>query len=98
MDAGLYTVQMTRYHSLNEKEIHIECSGKALERVNVTKVLRVYLDLHLDWKEQVTKLLSSCYGALAVVRKIRHLAPFKIRNQLVKVGLLQYDIQSPPRI
>ena len=28
--------QMTHYHSLDEKEIHIECNGKALERVNVT--------------------------------------------------------------
>ena len=70
------TPQMSRYHSLDRKEIDIKCNRKALERVNVTKLLGVYLDSHLDWKEHVTKLLSSCCGALAVLRKIRHLAPF----------------------
>ena len=67
---------MSRYHSLDRKEIDIKCNEKALERVNVIKLLGVHLDSHLDWKEHVTKLLSSCYGVLAVLRKIRHLAPF----------------------
>ena len=80
---------MARYHSLDEKEIYIKCNGKALERVNVTKLLGVYLDSHLDWKEtEVTKILSSCYGALAILRKIRHLAPFKVRKQLAECLVL----------
>ena len=60
------TPQMSRYHSLDRKEFYIKCNGKALERVNVTKLLGAHLDSHLDWKEHVTKLLSSCYGVLAV--------------------------------
>ena len=73
---------MSRYHALDKKEINITCNGKTLERFIVTKPLGVYLDSHLDWKERVTKLLSSCYGALAVLRKLRHLAPFKVRKLL----------------
>ena len=55
--------------------------------MNVTKLLGVHLDSHLDWKEHVRKLLSSCYGVLAVLRKIRHLAPFK-RKQLAECLVL----------
>ena len=44
----------------------------------------VYLDSILDWKEHVTKLLSSCYVALVVLRKMRHLAPFKVGKLLVE--------------
>ncbi|XP_068728845.1 uncharacterized protein [Montipora capricornis] len=82
------TPQISRYHSLDRKEIDIKCNGKALERVNVTKLLGVHLDSHLDWKEHVTKLLSFCYGVLAVLRKIRHLAPFKVRKQLAECLVL----------
>ena len=56
--------------------------------MNVTKLLGIYLDSHLDWKEHVTKLLSSCYGVLAVLRKIRHRAPFKVRKQLAECLVL----------
>ena len=70
------TSQMSRHHSLDRKEIDIKCNGKALERVNVTKLLGVHLDSHLDWKEHVTKLLSSCYG------------PFKVRKQLAECLVL----------
>ena len=82
------TPQMSHYHSFDRKEIDIKCNGKALERVNVTKLLGVHLDSHLDWKEHVTKLLSSCYGVLAVLRKIRHLAPFKVGKQLAECLVL----------
>ena len=50
--------------------------------------LGVHLDSQLDWKEHVTKLLSSCYGVLAALRKIRHLAPFKVRKQLAQCLVL----------
>ena len=79
---------MSSYHSLERKEIDIKCNGKALGRVNVNKLLGVHLDSHLDWKEHVTKLLSSFYGILAVLRKIRHLAPFNVSKQLVECLVL----------
>ena len=42
------SLQMSRYHCLDRKEIDIKCNGKALERVNVTKLLGIHLDSHLD--------------------------------------------------
>ena len=35
-------------------------------------------------KEHVTETLSSCYGSLAVLRKLRHLAPFLLRKELAE--------------
>ena len=78
------TSQMSRYHSSEGKENDIKCNGKALERVNVTILLVVHLDSHLDWKEHVTKLLSSCYGVLAVLGKIHNLPPLNVAKQLPK--------------
>ena len=78
------TSQISRYHSLDRKEIDIKRNGKALERVNVTILIGIHFDSHLDWKEHVTKLLSSCYGVLAVLRKIHHLAPLNVAKQLPK--------------
>ena len=44
----------------------------------------VYLDSLFDWKEHVAKLLSSCYVALVVLRKMHHLAAFKVKKLLVE--------------
>ena len=62
--------------------------GKTLECVNVTKLLGVYVGSQLDWKEHVIKLLPSWYNALAVLRKIRLLAPFKAKKQLAECLVL----------
>ena len=42
------------------------------------------MDEHLTWADQVTALLSSCYAALAVLRKLRNLAPYYVHKQLVE--------------
>ena len=39
----------------------------------------VYEDSHFDWNEHVTKLLSSYHVVLTVLKKMRGLAPFKVR-------------------
>ena len=49
-----------------------------------TCCLGVYLDSLFDWKEHVAKLLSSCYVALVVLRKMHHLAAFKVKKLLVE--------------
>ena len=42
------------------------------------------MDNHLTWNEHITKTLSSCYSTLAVLRKVRYIAPFPIRKQLIE--------------
>ncbi len=70
------TAQMSRVHSLDKRPLHLTCDGATLDRTRQTKLLGVYLDDHLSWSEHVTKTLPSCYGSLAVLRKLRHFAPF----------------------
>ena len=77
MDAGLYIPEVS-LQLFRQEVIDIKCNEKALERMNVINLLGICLDSHLDRTKHVTKLLFSCYGVLlAVLRKIRHLAPFK---------------------
>lgn len=48
----------------------------------------VYLDQELTWQEHITNLLSSCYGALAVLRKLKNFSPYHIRKLLVESLIL----------
>ena len=40
------------------------------------------MDEHFSWIEHVKALLSSCYGVLSVLRKLRNLVPFHVPKQL----------------
>ena len=51
-------------------------------------MLGVHIDNHLSWTEHINRTLSSCYGSLAVLRKLRSLAPFAIRKQLAESLIL----------
>ena len=75
------TPQMDRVHSLDKKPLSLVYNGSSLERLRVAKLLGVHL---LTWNEHITKTLSSCYSTLAVLRKVRYIAPFPIRKQLVE--------------
>ena len=81
MDACLYTPEA---HALQDHYPLISCNGKPLERVTTTKILGVHMDEHLTWSDHTTALLTSCYAALAVLRKLRNLAPYHVRKQLVE--------------
>ena len=48
----------------------------------LVELLGVTMDEHFSWIEHVKALLSSCYGVLSVLRKLRNLAPFHVRKQL----------------
>ena len=74
--------QMSRAHTL--KEYYPDVNEKLLERVATAKILGIHTDEHLTWADHVTALLSSCYAALAVLKKLRNLAPYRIRKQLLE--------------
>ena len=78
------TRQKSRAHALQDHYPLISCNGKPLERVTTTKILGVHMDEHLTWSDHITALLTSCYAALAVLRKLRNLAPYHVRKQLVE--------------
>ena len=62
----------------------MSCNGKLLECVTTAKILGVHMDEHLTWADHVTALLSSCYVTLAALQKLRNLAPYHVRKQLVE--------------
>jgi hypothetical protein len=64
------------------------------------------MDEHFSWIEHVKALLSSCYGVLSVLRKLRNLAPFHVRKQLgerlspdpIEIGLFVYCVSPTTTI
>lgn len=68
---------MARHHVLNDKPVNLYLKGKCTERIMSTKVLGVKLTAHLDWKEHVAEVTSSCYATLSVLRKLKNFASFK---------------------
>ena len=43
---------------------------------------------HLTWNIHINELVTSSYGALAVLNKLRNLAPFRVKKQLVESLIL----------
>ncbi len=82
------TKQMSRVNNLDEYSGEIICNAKALERVTSMKILGMTFDEHLNWGEHITSLLSSCYSVLAVLRKLKNLAPYFVRKQLVETLII----------
>ena len=78
------TRQMSRAHALHNYYPAVSCNRRLLERVTTAKIQGVHMDEHLTWADQVTVLLSSCYAALALLRKLRNLAPYYVYKQLVE--------------
>ncbi len=44
----------------------------------------VHLDKNLDWTSHLQKLLSSCYGKIAVLRKLKNFTTLRLRKQLIE--------------
>ncbi|CAB3992479.1 Hypothetical predicted protein [Paramuricea clavata] len=83
------TRQMARYHGLDqEHRIEIGVNGKKIERVAQCKVLGMLFQQNLMWNNQITELLSSCYGSISVLKKIKRFTPYHIRKQLAEALIL----------
>ena len=64
-------------HSLQTASVNISCNGESLERVTSTKLLGVHMQEHIH----INELVTSSYGALAVLKKLRNLAPFRVKSR-----------------
>ena len=80
----LSTKQMSSKQDLESISLNIKCSGKSIQRVSSTKLLGVHINQHLTWEDHITNTLSSCYGTLSVLRKIKNFAPLLIRKHIVE--------------
>ena len=82
------TRQMSRVHHLQNFKEQVSCNNTHLERVAKTKLLGLLMDENLSWDEQVSSLLSSCYGVLSILRKLKKMAPYHVRKLLAECLVL----------
>ena len=82
------TPQMSSYHSLAERPIHLSVGDKPLERVHSIKLLGVHMIDTLKWNDHVKHLASSCYGVLAALRKIKNFTNYHLRKHFVECLVL----------
>jgi hypothetical protein len=79
------TRQMARYHGLDkEHRIEIGVNGKVAQ----WKVLGMLFQQNLMWNNHIAELLSSCYGSISVLKKIKRFTPYHIRKQLAEALIL----------
>ena len=84
------TPQMANYHSLRTPGIiNISLNNnRNLEVLETYKLLGVHFGNTLRWEKHVNEIVSSCYASLAILRKLRNMAPFQLRKQLVESVIL----------
>ena len=88
------TQQMARVHNLDEYQINLHTSGTKLERIKTTRLLGTEIDENLKWNDDILSKISKCYNTLAVIKKLKNLAPFHIRKRLAEslvLSLIDYN-------
>ena len=84
----LSTPQMSRVHHLDEYDPNIVVSGYKLERIKSCKLLGVHINEHLKWDDHIKHMVSGCYATLSILRKLKYLAKYELRKQLVETLIL----------
>ena len=46
------------------------------------------LQQNLKWNEDISRKISSCHGTLSILKKLKYLAPYRIRKQLAECLIL----------
>ena len=84
----LSTPQMSRVHHPDEYDPNIVVSGYKLERIKSCKLLGVHINEHLKWDDHIKRTVSGCYATLSILRKLKYLAKYELRKQLVETLIL----------
>ena len=94
------TTQLSRTHQLNDHSIQLNTNGVGLKITNSSLLLGTVMEQHLKWNDEINRKISSCYGTLSVLRKLKHLAPYHVRKQLAECLVLSRidynDVVSGP--
>ena len=83
MECGVLELSRA-HHALQDYNPAVSCNGKLLERVTTAKILGIHMDEHLTWAEHITHFFYPAMRHSAVLRKLRNLAPYHIRKQLLE--------------
>ena len=84
----LSTPQMSRVHHLDEYDPNIVVSCQKLERIKSCKLLGVHINEHLKWDDHIKHTVSGYYATLSILRKLKYLAKYELRKQLVETLIL----------
>ena len=87
----LSTPQMSQTHGLDGHCIHLCANGKSLKRVLTFRLLGAEVHENVNWKRERNSKISSCYGTLSVLKKLKYLAPYnekKNRKHLAECLIL----------
>ena len=89
------TPQMARVHNLDDLQLNLAVDGHALERVTRINLLGTEMQQNLKWESDVNAKIASFYSTLSILRKLKNIAPFNVRKQLVEcliLSKLDYNI------
>jgi len=78
------TRQMSRVHDLGDYTPPLSLKNKLVDKVDRFRLLGTLLSQDLKWTEHVNNVTSSCFGVLAVLRKIKNLTPQETKKSLVQ--------------
>ena len=62
----------------------IKYNQKPVKRVQCTKLLGLYFDEYLSWKDHVNNVVKSCYGTFQILRQFKRFTPLNMRKTLAK--------------
>ena len=84
----LSTPQMSQTHGLDGHCIHLCANGKSLQRVLTFRLLGAEVHENVNWKREINYKISSCYGTLSVLKKLKYLALYNVRKHLAECLIL----------
>ena len=89
------TRQMSRAHDLGDYTPPLSLKNKIVDRVDRFRSLRTLLSQDLKWTEHVNNVTSSCFGVLAVLRKIKNMTPQDTKKSLIQsLALFQLNFND----
>ncbi len=79
---------MSAKHNLKDFKPKICVKEEKLERTDTWKLLGVHLNDNLTWNNHIKTITGSCYGTLAIPKKLKNMAPYNLRKQLAESLIL----------
>ena len=77
------STRLSKLHNVQSHKSNIVFNDVQIEREKSVKLLGVKIDEHLTWQNQLNDVISSCYGSLSTLRKLKNFTTFTLRKQLV---------------
>ena len=82
------TLRLCNYQSIKEEKINLVQGSTDLKLNDGPCYLGVHLDKHLEWENHIKCVVSTCYGKLPSLPKMKNFIPFSTRKMLAESLLL----------